>query len=85
MSHQSESSIQEFQHFLKRLYSRINKGLDNNLITTKSKKVVEVHLNAKDVKKEVLITFEIREKVEKVPIAFIIKEEIEKFERIELV
>ncbi len=74
--------MQEFQHFLKRLQSRINKGLNNNLVTTESKKVVQVHLNAKDVKKKIFITFEIKEKVEKVPIAFVIKEEVEDFEGI---
>jgi hypothetical protein len=63
-----------------RLQFRNNKGLDNNLVTTYIKKVVEVHLNARDEKKE--ITFEIREKVERVPIAFVIKEEVEELEGI---
>ncbi len=39
---------------------------------------MEVHLNVRDVKKEVLTTFEIKDKVERVPIAFVIKEEIKK-------
>jgi hypothetical protein len=38
------------------LQSRINKGSDNNLVTIDIKKVVEVHPNARDVKKEVLTT-----------------------------
>jgi len=65
-----------------KLQFRINKGLDNNLITTYIKKVVEVHPNARDVKKEVPITFEIREKLERVPIAFVIKEEVEELKGI---
>jgi len=63
MSHQGESLLQEFQHFLERLQSRINKRLDNNLVKTKIKKVVKLHPNARDVEKEFLITFEIKEKV----------------------
>jgi hypothetical protein len=63
MSHQGESSLQKFQHFLEKLQSEINKGLNNNLIIAKIKKVVEIHPNAKDVKKNVLIMFEIKEKV----------------------
>jgi hypothetical protein len=61
MSDQGESSLQEFQHFFKRLQFGINKGLNNNLITTEIKKAVEINPNAKDVKREVLITFEIKE------------------------
>jgi hypothetical protein len=58
MSHQGESLLQEFQHFLERLQFRINKGLDNNLVTTKIKKAIELHPNARDVKNEVFITFD---------------------------
>jgi len=76
MSHQGGSSLQKFQHFLKRLQFGINKGLDNNLITTKIKKAVEIDPNVRDVKKEVLTTFEIREKVGKIPIAFVVKKEV---------
>jgi hypothetical protein len=35
---------------------------------------MEVHLNIKDVKKEVLSTFKIKIKIERVPIAFVVKE-----------
>jgi hypothetical protein len=52
MSRQGESSLQEFQHFLESLYFRINKRLNSNLITIEINKVVEVHLNARDVKKK---------------------------------
>jgi hypothetical protein len=62
-----------------------NKGLDNNLITTEIKEVIEIHPNSRDMKKKVITTFEIMEKVEKVPIAFVVKEEVEKFERIKIV
>jgi hypothetical protein len=85
MSHPSESSLQEFEHFIERLYFGINKRLDNNLITTKIKKVKEVNLNVRDMKKEVLTTFEIREKIEKNPIAFVVKEEVEELEIIRMV
>ncbi len=81
-SHHSESSMQKFQHILKILQSRINKKLNSNLIIAKIKNVVKVHLNAKDVKKEVIITFEIRERVG-VPIEFTVKEEVEMLEGIE--
>ncbi len=81
MSHQGESSLQEFQHFLERLHSKINKESNNILITTKIKKVVDIHPNAKDVKKKILM-FEIREKVEKNPIAFVVNEEVEELEGI---
>ncbi len=50
--------------------------MDNNLITTKIKKAVEIDPNVRDVKKEVLTTFEIREKVGKIPIAFVVKKEV---------
>jgi hypothetical protein len=43
---------------------------------------VEVHLNAKDVKKEIFITFEIKDKVIRILIASIVKEEVEEFEGI---
>jgi phosphatidate phosphatase PAH1 len=82
MSHHSESSMQEFQHILKILQSRINKKLNSNLIIVKIKNAIEVHLNARDVKKEVIITFEIKERVG-VPIAFAFKEEVEMLEGIE--
>ncbi len=59
MSHQGESLLQEFQHFSERLQFGINKGLDNNLVTIDIKKAMEVHLNARDVKKEVLTIIEI--------------------------
>jgi hypothetical protein len=85
MSHQGESLLQEFQHFLERLQYGINKGLDNNLVTIDIKKAMEVHLNVKDVKKKVLTTFEIKDKVKRVPIAFVIKEEVEEPEGIEIV
>jgi len=74
--------MQKFQHILKILQSRINKKLNSNLIIAKIKNVVKVHLNAKDVKKEVIITFEIRERVG-VPIEFTVKEEVEMLEGIE--
>jgi hypothetical protein len=45
---------------------------------------MEVHLNVRDVKKEVLTTFEIKDKVENVLIAFVIKEEIEEHEGIKI-
>jgi hypothetical protein len=38
MSHQGESFLQKFQHFLETLQFEINKGLNNNLITTEIKK-----------------------------------------------
>ncbi len=57
----------------------INKGLDNNLATTKIKKAIEVDPNAKEVDWKVLTTFEIKEEVEKVPSIVIIKEEVKKF------
>jgi hypothetical protein len=38
MSHQGESSLQEFQHFKKKIQFGINKGLDNNSITIEIKK-----------------------------------------------
>jgi hypothetical protein len=60
MSHQGESSLQEFQYFLERLQFGVNKGLNNNLIP-KIKKAIEINPNARDVKGEVLITFEIKE------------------------
>jgi hypothetical protein len=85
MSHQGESLLQKFQHFLKRLQSRINKGLDSNLVTTKIKKAVKLHLNARDVKKEILITFEIKKKVERFPITFVVKEEVEELEGTKIV
>jgi hypothetical protein len=34
MSHQGESSLQKFQHVIEWLQYGINKGLDNNLLTT---------------------------------------------------
>ncbi len=74
MSHQGESSLQQFPHFLKRLQYGINKGLDNNLITIEIKNAFEIDHNARDLKKKILTTFEIREKIEKVPIAFVVKE-----------
>jgi hypothetical protein len=74
--------MQEFQHVLKILQSRINKKLNSNLITIKIKNAIEVHLNARDMEKEVIITFEIRERVG-VPIAFAVKEEVEMLEGIE--
>jgi hypothetical protein len=63
MSHQGEILLQEFQHFLERLQSKINKGLNNNLITIDIKKAVEIHPNARDVKKKIFTMFEIWEKV----------------------
>jgi hypothetical protein len=85
MSHQGESLLQEFQHFLERLQSGINKGLDNNLVTIYIKKAMEVHLNVRDVKKKIPTTFEIKDKIKRVPIAFVIKEEVEEPEGIEIV
>jgi hypothetical protein len=85
MSHQGESLLQEFQHFLERLQSKINKGLNNNLIITNIKKAIEIHPNARDVKKKILIMFEIWEKIEQVPIAFVVKEEVEELKGIEIV
>jgi hypothetical protein len=82
MSHQDESSLQKFQHLKKRLLFRINKRLDNNLITIEIKKAIKVDPNARDVTKEVLIKFEIKEKVERVPIAFVVKGEVEELEGI---
>jgi hypothetical protein len=82
MSHQGESLLQKFQFFLERLQFEINKGLNNNLITTEIKKVVEIHPNATDVKKKVLTVFEIKEKVEHIPITFVVKEEVEELEAI---
>jgi hypothetical protein len=76
MSHQGESLFQKFEHFLKILQFGINKGLDNNFVTINIKKVVEVHPNVRDVKKEILITFEIKDKVKIVHSAFVVKEEI---------
>jgi hypothetical protein len=76
MSHQGESLFQKFEHFLKILQFGINKGLDNNFVTINIKKVVEVHPNVRDVKKEILITFEIKDKVKIVHIAFVVKEEV---------
>ncbi len=73
--------MQKF-HFLEGLQFRINKGLNNNLITIEIKKTIEVDHNAGDVKKEVFITFEIKEKVKWVPIAFVLKEEVEELEGI---
>jgi hypothetical protein len=64
MSHQGEGLLQKFQHFIERLQSGINKGLDNNLVAIQIKKAVEVHPNSRDVKKKVLTTFEIMKKVE---------------------
>ncbi len=43
---------------------------------------MDIHLNAKDVKKKILIMFEIREKVEKNPIVFVVNEEVEELEGI---
>jgi hypothetical protein len=60
MSHQGESLLQEFQHFLERLQYGINKGLDNNLVTIDIKKAMEVHLNVKDVKKEVKLHLKLK-------------------------
>jgi hypothetical protein len=63
MSHQGESLLQEFQHFLERLQSKINKGLGSNLVKTKIKKIIKLRPNARDVGKKILVTFEIKEKV----------------------
>jgi hypothetical protein len=85
MSHQGESELQEFQSFLKRLKSRINKGLDNNLVTIEIKKVIKVDLNTREVKKEVLATFEIKEEVKGIIITLVVKKEVEKLEKIDSV
>jgi hypothetical protein len=55
MSHQGESSLQKFQHFIKWLQSAINKGIDNNLITIEIKEAIETHPNSRDVKKKSLL------------------------------
>jgi hypothetical protein len=84
MSRQGESLLQEFQHFLERLQFGINKGLNSNLVTITTKKIMEIHLNVRDVKKEVLTTFQIKDKIEIVPIAFVVKEEVEEPEGIKI-
>jgi hypothetical protein len=85
MSHQGESELQEFQSFLKILQVGINKGLQNNLITTEIKKVIEVDLDTKEVKKEVPVTFEIKEEVKGVFITLVVKKEIEELEKLDIV
>jgi hypothetical protein len=65
MSHQGESELQEFQSFFLKLQFGINKGLNNNLATIEIKKVIEIDLNTREVKKEILVAFEIKEEVKR--------------------